>query len=199
MSQQINLLRPKDRTATAAGMAAAALGIGLLMLLGVLHSVRSETAQLRETAKLGEQRATQVKTAIQQLQTSKDSGEEAAIAAEIASLRPRAEAVVQLVRSVRSGNLGNAEGFARYYGTLAGVAVEGLWITNVSVTNAGKSVTISGRALRNESVMQYAQRLNEAFTPHGVRFNALELTPEVVKPAAPGAEPPLSTIAFKLS
>jgi hypothetical protein len=199
MSQQINLLRPKDRTATAAGMAAAALGIGLLMLLGVLHSVRSETAQLRETAKLGEQRATQVKIAIQQLQTSKDSGEEAAIAAEIASLRPRAEAVVQLVRSVRSGNLGNAEGFARYYGTLAGVAVEGLWITNVSVTNAGKSVTISGRALRNESVMQYAQRLNEAFTPHGVRFNALELTPEVVKPAAPGAEPPLSTIAFKLS
>ena len=81
---------------------------------------------------------------------------------------------------------------------LASVSEEGLWITSFSVGNTGKLVSLSGRALRNDSVLHYAKRLNEAFAPQGVQFNSVEMTPEnLVKSAEPG-KPVLSTVAFKL-
>ena len=199
MSQQINLLQAPDRADRAVGWAAASVGIGALVLVGYLQAVFSETSRLREAANAKDQQLAQTRTSVETLQMRKGKQAEApALDAEIASLRPRAEAVNQLVREVRSGGLGNPQGFARYYRTLAGVSMEGLWVTSVSISKGGTLVSIQGRALRNDAVMQYAQRLNEAFTPYGVRFNSLELTPEAL--SAPGAvAPALATVAFKLS
>jgi hypothetical protein len=116
-------------------------------------------------------------------------------------MRPRAEALGQLVRQVRAGNPGAQEGFARYLQTFGSLSSEGLWITNLSISKGGNTVVINGRALQNDAVMQYARRLNDAFAPHGVHFNSLELTPEVLTaPGAPASAPPaLTAVAFKLS
>ena len=199
MSQQINLLQAPERPGRALGWAAGCVGIAALVLFAYLQSVLSETARLREAAGAKDRQLARAKTQIEALQMRKGNpGEQPALEAEIASLRPRAEAVNQLVREVRSGGLGNPQGFARYYQTLSGVSMEGLWVTSVGISKGGALVSIQGRALHNESVMQYAQRLNEAFTPYGVRFNSLELTPEAL--STPGAvAPALTTVAFKLS
>jgi hypothetical protein len=199
MSQQINLLRAPERPGRAFGVAAACIVVAGLVLAAYLQSVMSETTRLRDAAGAQERQLAQTKTQIEAIQKRKDvPGEQPALDAEIAALRPRAEAVNQLVHEVRSGGLGNPQGFARYHQTLAGVSVEGVWVTSVGFSKGGTLVSIQGRALRNESVMQYAQRLNAAFTPYGVRFNSLELTPEAL--TAPGAAAPsLTTVAFKLS
>ena len=200
MSQQINLLRKKSRPIGAAALTMAGLGAVLLVLVAYSQSRVAQTAQLRAAAADGEARVRQVQNAIQSLQRQKSApGDSAALAAEIAELRPRAGAVNQLLKEISSGGLGGPEGFARYFTTLGSVSENGLWVTGVSVTKGGSAVTITGRALRNESVMQYARRLNESFSPYGVRFTSLEMTPEALSSPAPVATPVQSIVAFKLS
>lgn len=202
MTQQINLLRPKDRSAGVAIGALGAIGLVLVVLAGYFVSVMGETNRLRDTVKVKDQQLVQMKSTLQALQAEKARQNDAsALEAEIAAMRPRAEALAQLVKMIRAGNPGAQEGFARYLQTLGTLSTEGLWISNLSVSKGGNTVVITGRALQNEAVMQYARRLNDAFLPQGVRFNSLELTPEgLAAPGAPASAPPaLTTVAFKLS
>ena len=202
MTQQINLLRPKDRSAGIAVGALGTVGVVLVVLAGYFASVVGETTRLRDTAKLKDQQLAQVKSTIKAVQAERAKQSDAsALEAEIAAIRPRAEALAQLVNQVRAGTPGAKEGFARYLNTLGSLSAEGLWISNLSVSKGGNTVVITGRALQNEAVMQYARRLNDAFAPQGVRFKSLELTPEALAaPGAPASAPPaLTTVAFKLS
>lgn len=202
MTQQINLLRPKDRSAGIAAWGLGAVGVVLVVLAGYFVSVLGETNRLRDAATLKEQQLAQLKSTIQAVQAQRAKESDASVLeAEIAAMRPRAEALAQLVNQVRAGNPGAQEGFARYLNTLGSLSAEGLWISNLSVSKGGNTVVITGRALQNEAVMQYARRLNDAFAPQGVRFNSLELTPEALAaPGAPASAPPaLTTVAFKLS
>lgn len=202
MTQQINLLRPKDRSAGIAAWGLGTVGVVVVILAAYFNSVLGETNRLRDAAKLKEQQLAQVKSTIQALQAERAKQNDAsALETEMAAMRPRAEAMTQLVRQVRAGNPGAQEGFARYLQMLGSLSAEGLWISNLSVSKGGNTVVITGRALQNEAVMQYARRLNDAFAPHGVRFNSLELTPEALTaPGAPASAPPaLTTVAFRLS
>lgn len=202
MTQQINLLRPKDRSAHVAAWALGSVGVLLVVLAGYFSTVVGETNRLREAAKLKEQQLAQVNSAIQAVQAEKaKQGDAAALEAEIAAMRPRAEALSLLLKQVRAGNPGAQEGFARYLQTLGSLSAESLWITNLNVSRGGNTVVVTGRALQNEAVMQYARRLNDAFAPHGVHFNSLELTPEALAaPGAPASAPPaLTAVSFKLS
>jgi len=118
------------------------------------------------------------------------------IVAQIGALKAQAAESQQILTLLRDGG-GSSEGYSGYFTTLARVTEDGVWLTGVKIGNAGKTVTIAGRSLRQESVLRYAQRLNEKFLDYGVQFGAMELTPEAVK--ADGSGPGLSSVAFKLN
>jgi len=102
------------------------------------------------------------------------------------------------VNLLRSGG-GGSEGYSGHLTTLARISEDGVWLTGVKIGNAGKTVSLAGRSLRHESVLRYAQRLNEQFSAYGVQFTAVELTPDVaIEGAAGTAGPALSPVAFKL-
>ena len=199
MSQQINLLA---RERNPVGSALAALALVVLVLMGLLAydaMLRAETVRLKQNADAGQRQLNQVKVDMQALRQRAEPDNDAVdLKAEIDALRSKADAIRQWEQLINSGTLGSPQGYAQYLSTLASVSEEGLWITSFSVGNTGKLVSLSGRALRNESVLRYAGRLNEAFAPQGVQFNSVEMTPEnLVKSAEPG-KPVLSTVAFKL-
>jgi hypothetical protein len=199
MSQQINLLTRERKPVGAALAALAVVAVVLLGLLAYDAMLRAETARLVQNADSGQRQLNQAKAAMQALRQRAESNNDAAnLKAEIDALRSKADAIRQWEQLINSGTLGSPQGYAQYLSTLASVPEEGLWITSFSVGNTGKLVSLSGRALRNESVLRYAGRLNEAFAPQGVQFNSVEMTPEnLVKSAEPG-KPVLSTVAFKL-
>jgi len=202
MSQQINLLRPKDQSAGMAAWALGTVGVVLVVLAAYFQSVLGETNRLQDAAKLKEQQLANIKDTIVALQAERaKQGDASALEAEIAAMRPRAEAMASLVKLVRAGNPGAQEGFARYLQTLGSLPADGLWITHITVSKGGTTVSITGRALQNEAVMRYARRLNDAFAGDGVHFNSVELTPEAISaPGAPASAPPaLTTVAFRLS
>ena len=199
MSQQINLLAREGKPLGSALWALAVVLVALTGLLSYAVVLQGEKAQLKREADSIQRQLTQASAALQAMRQAADANKEAAtVRTEIDSLKIKAEAAKQWLEQIRSGSLGSAEGYAHYLDTLAGVSEDGVWLTSISVGNAGKLLTLSGRALRNESVLRYAKRLNEAFTAQGVQFNSVELTPENLVKGGIAGGLPLGTVAFKL-
>jgi hypothetical protein len=203
MSQQINLLPPSDRST---GQAAIVGGVVLasLCVFGLQWaSVAADATELKRRLAESERLLTGDRAQIVGLQRAQEArGSAASLSAELADLRPRADAINQLVNAARSGSIGRATGYADYGALLASAAEDGLWLTGVVIEKSGTKITVSGRALRNESVVQYARRLNGAFAPLGVQFKSLEIIPETAAPpaaAASGVAAPVQIVQFKLS
>ena len=200
MSQQINLLRPKARPIDAAILPIAGVVVVLVAVLVYAQILFSDTARLRDQAKLGEQKLQQLQNTIAAMQKEQAArGDAASLTAEIAVLRLRVDAVNQMVIDMGNGTLGKPEGYSRHLTTLASVSEDGLWVTSFTVSKGGSAIALSGRALRSDSVMQYARRLNQSFGPYGVRLNSLEMTPENLSTPGATAAPGLATVAFRLS
>ena len=84
MSQQINLLRPRARTTSAAVWPLAGAAIVLVSLLGYFQSGVSANTRLQAAATAGEQKLGQVRNTVQLLQKQKEArGNAAALTAEI--------------------------------------------------------------------------------------------------------------------
>jgi hypothetical protein len=182
-----------------AWLALAGIVVVLLGLLAYYASLVGETGRLEQQADLGQRDLARAKATVKAMGKDADANKTAAdLKAEVDALRLKTEAVRQAVDLIGKGSLGNPNGYAQYLTALAGVSEEGLWITSVAVTNAGRLVTLSGRALRTESILRYAKRLNEAFAPYEVQFNSMELTPDTPARTGEPGKPPLTTVAFRL-
>ena len=198
MSQQINLLG-QVQAAPALSAKRALIGLGMMFALFLGYGVFAwfATARLAETAEQGNSQLAAEKAKLKTLEQKIAARPKLAdILAEIAALKAQAVESQQILNVLRDGG-GSSEGYSGYFTTLARVTEDGVWLTGVKIGNAGKTVSIAGHSLRQESVLRYAQRLNEKFSDYGVQFGAMELTPEAVK--ADGSGPGLSSVAFKLN
>ncbi|MDN3921692.1 PilN domain-containing protein [Roseateles violae] len=199
--QQLNLL---DRVKEPVSLAIWGIALSLLTLIGLTLwglSLRSDLAALEMQAQQGKRQIERTTAEMETMRQRAGSDQEAAaLKAEVDALKPKAAAVQSLVDSLRTARLGRPEGYADYFNTLAGVAEQGLWITSVSVGETGKGLAVSGRALRNESVLSYAKRLNQSFAAQGVQFNSVEMTPDAQpgSQGGPGTAAGPSMISFKL-
>lgn len=202
MSQQINLLPADQDEKGPAILIGAVVGLAILVFTFQWANAASETRELRRQRDAAEQLVQKERAGVVDMQRARAAkGDGATLNAELAALKPRAEAVNQLVAAARAGTLGRSTGYADYAAVLSAVTEEGLWITGVTITKSGTAVTINGHALRNESILKYAQRLNEAFAPFNVRFTSLDMAPESMPPpgSARANSTAVPTIQFKLS
>ena len=190
-SQQVNLQLRKENESKFTQVALAAMGLMLALMLGLWGVRLGETATARAAEATS---ARQLKEANARLQTLVQQSE-SNLDAEVAALKPRAEAAQRIL--AQAGSLGSQQGYARYFSSLATIDEDELWLTNVTVDKVGKSVHLGGRALHKESVIRYAQQLNALFADYGMQFTALELTPESAGKQG-GSKPQLTAVAFKL-
>lgn len=198
MSQQINLLVQRRDGSRLVLLALAAVGVVVVLLLAVWLVEWQQTARAQAAEAASAQQLQAAKAVLQARMQQLGSRQDAdALAAEIAALKPRAEASQEVLALIQKGDLGSQQGYAHYFYGLAAIAENGVWLTGATVSNAGKSVSVTGHALRNESVMRYAQRLNAQFAQYGVQLTALELTPETF--GQPGdSTPQFTDVAFSL-
>lgn len=195
LGQHVNLLTQKKREFNLALIAAVMLGLLLLSLFGLWSFRQSEVTATRQAEVASSLRLQQAKDKLQLLEAQIMQQSQASLSTEIANLKQKAEAAQQILS--QTGSLGSPQGYARYFDALTSISEDGLWLTNVSVDQAGKSVRVSGNALNKDSVMRYAQRLNERFSSDDVQFSALELTPvSAGKPNDPDSQ--VTAVAFKL-
>jgi Tfp pilus assembly protein PilN len=200
MSKQINLLaQAQAAPALTALRALIGLGVMLAAFLGYAAIGWFGTARLGDTATQSNSQLAAEKVALRALEQKLGARPKLAdIVAQIDALKAQAGESQEMLNLLRSGG-GGSEGYSGQLTTLARISEDGVWLTGVKIGNAGKTVSLAGRSLRNESVLHYAQRLNEQFSAYGVQFSAVELTPDVAKEGAAGAAgPALPSVAFKL-
>jgi hypothetical protein len=197
MSKQINLLLPEK---IAPGLSARRLAIGLGVLfaafLGYGAYAWLGTSRLGDNVEQGGADLIAAKAARQALeQKLGERPKMADLVAEIEALKPLASESQDIMALLGGGGPGTT-GYSAHLAALATVSEEGVWLTGVTITKAGKGMSLTGRSLNNDSVLRYAQRVNARLSGFGVQFSAVELSPEGTTAVGPGAA--LSTIAFKL-
>jgi MSHA biogenesis protein MshI len=195
LERHVNLLARKKREFNSALVAQVMLGLLLLLLVGLWGSRQSEVTAVRQAEIASTLKLQQAQAKLHLLENQITKQSQSAPSAEIANLKQRAETAQQIL--LEAGNLGSQQGYARYFDALSTISEDGLWLTNVTIDQAGKSVRVSGNAINKDSVMRYAQRLNERFAGDGIQFAALELTPVTAgKPNDPHSQ--VTAVTFKL-
>ncbi len=198
MSQQINLLPRRARapllSATRAAILVLVWAAAIALQAGWQSQQADEARQAAEAAELALQQQKQLLLALQA--RLGESANPNNIAAQIEALAPQTRVSRDLLARLKAGELGGLDGYGAQLTELAALPKQGVWVTLVSISNAGRGLRVEGRALRKDDVLPYAGALNEAMARYGAQLNQLEVTPMQAHPADEPAAAPVFT--FKL-
>jgi len=197
MAQQINLYNPiflqKKKYFSAVTMlqALALLLAGILLFYG--YAVR-ETRTLGRLAAEGSRQLEVQSAQIAQLTREfSPQGTSRMLEDEVARATSRLKEREDLLGVLRTGGLGNTDGFAKYLGALARQSVPGVWLTGLSIGGDESELRLNGRVLHSDLVPAYIRVLNKEEVMRGRRIAEMRLTAreEAAPPAtaAPGANP----------
>ena len=193
MSQQINLYSPIFRRQKKYFSADTML-VALLMVLGAMGAlVTYATMQVRALEAQAAQTSAQLKSETNRLtaMVADKSGETRAKAREVRLKEAESalESKKRFTAALASDALGNTRGFSETFRAFARQAMDGLWLTQISVDGDSKGLSLTGRALRAELVPEYVDRLRRESTLRGYSFGSLEISAESSTDESPGAKP----------
>lgn len=184
MSQQINLLPRAPRAPVLSARRALVGALVWAVTLGAQVAWQvSEADAARLAAESSEQELKQQKQLLLALQTRLgESANPNNIAAQIAALEPQTRVSRDLLARLKAGDLGSLDGYGEELTELAALPKQGVWLTMVAISNAGRTIRIEGRALKKENVLPYAAALNEAVHKYGAQLNQMEIVPMQTHP-----------------
>jgi hypothetical protein len=204
MSQQINLFNPaflqRKKSFSAATMlqALALIAVGTIAFAGyAAYKVQGLAAVAAQTELQFAAQRTQLAALAKELGPQGSGG---TLAEEITKTEARLNARRELLTTLRTGELGNVEGFSKYLAAFARRRIDGVWLTALTVGGDENDMVVRGRALRPELVPSYLRALNGEEVMRGRRVTELSLTanreaigaplPGTPTGAAPVAQPP---------
>jgi hypothetical protein len=180
MAQQINLFNPvflKQKKYFSAVTMLQALG---LLLGGILTFYAYEAYETRALVVAATETGNQLKTQSEQLvQFTRDyspQGTSRLLADEVAHLTLRLKQGQDMLGVLRTGGLGNKDGFARYLSAFARQSVAGVWLTGFSIGGDETELVVNGRVLYPDLVPAYIRALNHEEVMRGRRVSELRLT-----------------------
>jgi hypothetical protein len=200
LSQQINLYSPlfrKQKKVFSAVAIAQAIGLVVLCIAVFYFYVAAQTTLLEiRTADSGRQ----LRSDLERLKVSASGESPEARAKTVSERKRKLETALaertQALRAMESGALGalgRTEGYAPVLRALAGLSMEGVWLTRVQFSDENGEASIIGRALRPGLVPIYLERLRSEERLRGQQFASLEITRQTTPSAASLVEFVLST------
>ena len=94
---------------------------------------------------------------------------------EISRLTTRLDNMKKIKNALSEGSFGNASGFSTLFEALARNHVDGAWLTDITISDGGAKLTLSGKSIEPELVPIYIKRLADAPAFKNQRFNILDL------------------------
>ncbi len=179
MSQQINLFNPLFE-AKKTYFSAVAMGQALLVLLVGLGGFgawsHSGLAALRAEAAAGAERLAQKQAQLQGIEAEfAPRKKDPALEEELAEAQVHLDALRKVSGILSRGEVGDTQGYGAYFRALARQHVGGVWLTAVQVDDAGRDITIRGRALDGAAVPRYLGKLTQEPLMQGKTFSSLRI------------------------
>lgn len=179
IQQQVNLYHPIFRRQHKRFSAKAMLqaGVGVLLGVALLYGYSWwQLLSLREQVAAAAQEQAQARTRLavfaQQVQAQ-------AVDSRLEQERRDLEAQVATVERVRQQlsqhGLQPVADYSQYFTALARQHVDGVWLTEFSVTGAGERLTLNGRTVNPDLVAQYLQRLSREPVLAGAKFQVFQM------------------------
>jgi hypothetical protein len=191
MSQQINLYNPiflKKEKHFSARTIAQALGVMAIALVAFyVYALVQTRAAERGVGELGNQVAAQRGQLVQLTPKLSPEGRSKALEAEVARLEAEVAARQTMLAVLGTGQLGNTTGFSEFLAALGRQAVPGVWLTGLSIGEAGNDFQVHGRALRPELVPAYLKALNSEPMMRGRQVTEMKLAARSAPPVPKGA------------
>lgn len=196
MSQQINLMpRMPAPPAISAKRSLLLLSLWLLGLTGYGEWQKVQADRLHQSMQQSEKFLQSQQSIVHTLQR-KLSEPEGNLAAQIAALEPQTSVSKDILARLKNGELGSIDGFGEQLVALARITQPGIWLTSITISNAGLNVLIEGRALKKNQVLLYASQLNQKMKKFEMQFSEVDI---VQIPAAPPEDAQQENIfSFKL-
>jgi Tfp pilus assembly protein PilN len=197
----INLLERKTPTLSLGAVLAAVLALTVLGLL--VHGRQTVSAAWQASARneaLGQQiKDVQAKLTVISDEKAKNA-QSVALRQEVEALQPRARAAQTLLSAVRNAEGGRGDDFARALAAATAVNEPGLWLTNLSLSAAGKRLELQGQAAGGAPVLRFARRANDSLQSLTLRLDSLDMQPATVvaAPSAGGTPLASSGVSFRL-
>lgn len=206
MTQQINLFNPIFRkqkkyfssVAMAQALAIICVACALLALDAAVRT-RALTAQAASTdALLAARQARLAEVKIQFAPRVKNP----AIAADLVAAQSELTMLQNASAIVQRGGFGDSTGFSAYFRALARQSIDGLWLTDVTISARGERIGIRGNALQAPLVPQYMARLAQEPVMRGKEFATLAISTvsaNKTATAAPASVPAAAALPAYLS
>jgi hypothetical protein len=94
---------------------------------------------------------------------------------ELKHLEAQAFAQDAMLNLLKSGALGNTEGYSEYMRAFARQSINGLWLTAFDITGDGAQMSLSGAVVSPQLVPLYIQRLGKEKVMRGKTFSTLQM------------------------
>jgi hypothetical protein len=177
-SQQINLYLPEFRPRNdwlSAARCAVLMG-GVVLLVGLLSGVDYGRRYLLQQEQAQTQRVLTAQTRVTEQIESSLAGM-ATDPSLVSEIGEREASLAQLEGTrgtLQNMGVGNIKGFSEHLKNLSRASLEGLWLTRISITSAGATATLEGKALQSSMVPNFVDRLSAGWTESkGWRFSSV--------------------------
>lgn len=179
MSQQINLYQKISRKQTSAfSLEGMALGLGVILIFVLLYFafVVYQSMDIKQQIEAGNAKIAAEQVKLDTFNTdfsSKRSG--LTYEQELKNLEAELSAQRDIINALKSGVIGNTQGYSVYMQAFARQVVSGLWLTGFSIEGDAKQMSLSGGVISPDLVPGYILRLNREKVMRGKTFTSLHM------------------------
>lgn len=192
MSQQINLFNPVFLKQKKYFSVLAMLQVLGLIVLGsgfiygyAKHQVSLLARQSEETAKSYADMQVKLSKYSQEFSPQKSSQ---VLQDELKRFEVEAAAQKEMLDTLKTGVIGNTEGYSEYMRAFARQTLSGLWLTGFAIDSDGSQMSMNGAALNPSLVPTYIQRLSKEKAMKGKTFSYLQMQQPKMMPAQSAAK-----------
>jgi Flp pilus assembly protein TadB len=179
MSQQINLFNPiflkqqKYFSVTTMLQALGLIVLGAAVFYGyALYQVAQMSRQAAEMDKRYASEQTRLASVSREF-SLQQSGQK--LEDELKQAEAQAAAQNELLNLLKSGALGNTDGYSEYMRAFARQSIKGLWLTAFNIVGDGRQMSLSGAVVSPQLVPTYIQRLGKEKVMQGKTFSTLQI------------------------
>ena len=94
---------------------------------------------------------------------------------ELKQVEAQARAQDAVLTTLKSGAIGNTEGYSEYMRAFARESINGLWLTAFDIVGDGAQMSLSGAVVNPQLVPSYIQRLGKEKIMRGKTFSTLQM------------------------